>query len=55
MYVYPANQGVALPDLFTQFAPPPDPALTASALDPATIQANREQWIADWTEAVLRQ
>lgn len=55
MYVYPANESVALPDLFTQFAPPPDPALADSALDPAAIQANREQWIADWTEAVLRQ
>jgi thiamine transport system substrate-binding protein len=55
MYVYPANENVALPDLFTQFAAPPDPALTASALDPAAVQANREQWIADWTEAVLRQ
>ena len=54
MYVYPANQSVALPDLFTQFALPPDPALTESALDPATIQANRDRWIADWTEAVLR-
>jgi thiamine transport system substrate-binding protein len=55
MYVYPANENVPLPDLFTQFAPPPEPALVASALDPAAIQAGREQWIADWTEAVLRQ
>jgi thiamine transport system substrate-binding protein len=51
MFVYPANQEAAVPELFTQFAPvPAEPA----ALDPAAIEANRERWIEAWTEAVLR-
>jgi thiamine transport system substrate-binding protein len=51
MFVYPANPQAALPELFTQFAPPPsDPV----ALDPSAIDANREQWVQAWTEAVLR-
>ena len=50
MYVYPVNQQAKLPDLFTQFAQvPSDPA----QLDPAAIDANREPWIKDWTEAML--
>ncbi len=51
MYVYPALTGAALPALFTQFAEVPiDPA----QMEPALIDANREQWIEAWTNAVLR-
>jgi len=51
MFVYPANTGAALPDLFVQFAEiPADPA----QVDPAAIEANRESWIRAWTETMLR-
>ncbi len=51
MYVYPAVQDTVLPELFTKFAEKPsDPAI----VDAAVIDANREQWIEAWTNAVLR-
>ncbi len=51
LFVYPANGDVALPDVFTENATlPADPL----SLDPATIAANREAWIAEWTDTVLR-
>ena len=47
MYVYPVDASVALPSGWQQFAP----AATAPAtLDPATIAANREAWIAAWSD-----
>lgn len=51
MFVYPANQQAALPELFVQFAATPDAPAT---LDPAAIETNRERWIDAWTDAVLR-
>ena len=51
MFVYPANQIVALPDLFTQFAQIPE---QPAELSYDAIEANRERWIEAWTEAVLR-
>jgi thiamine transport system substrate-binding protein len=51
MYVYPANATAELPDLFVQFAQRPE---APAALDPATIEANREAWIAAWTDLMLR-
>ena len=51
MFVYPVNPGAALPELFVKFAAtPPDPAL----IDPAAIEANRETWIAAWTDVMAR-
>ena len=51
LFVYPANADVALPEVFTEHATvPSDPA----TLDPATITANREAWIDEWTNVVLR-
>lgn len=50
MFVYPVNETAVLPDVFTQYSvTPAHPAL----LDPETIAANRETWIAAWTETVL--
>ena len=51
MFVYPANQNAALPELFTQFAQVPAEAVE---LSPGLIEQNREQWIEAWTEAVVR-
>ncbi len=51
MFVYPVNSGAALPDLFVQFGETPnDPAV----IDPAAIEANREAWIAAWTDVMVR-
>ncbi|MEW5985928.1 MAG: thiamine ABC transporter substrate-binding protein [Chloroflexota bacterium] len=51
MFVYPANETAALPDVFVRWAPvPAEPA----TLDPTAIDAHREAWIEAWTEVVLR-
>ena len=51
MFVFPVNLDAALPAEFVQYAQiPAQPA----ELDPAEIAANRERWIADWTDVVLR-
>lgn len=51
MFVYPANEEAALPNLFERFAQRP----TAFAdVDPANIDAKREAWIQAWTDAMLR-
>jgi thiamine transport system substrate-binding protein len=51
LFVYPANSAVPLPDVFTANATVPADPYT---LDPATIAANREAWIDQWTDIVLR-
>ena len=51
MFVYPVVEGSALPDVFTSFAAPPANFVT---LKPAEIDQNRDQWIQQWTETVLR-
>lgn len=51
MYVFPANEQVALPDVFEEHAARADAPLS---VDPATIDANRERWIEEWTNVVLR-
>jgi thiamine transport system substrate-binding protein len=51
MFVFPVVTGVPLPDLFTQYTViPPEPV----TLDPEDIGANRDRWIEEWTETVLR-
>ncbi len=51
MYVFPVNSQAKLNDTFTKFlVNPQNPAL----VDPQAIADNREQWIQDWTEVVLR-
>ncbi len=51
MFVYPVNPEAQLPDVFTEFSSVPDAPIL---LDPAEIDANRERWIQEWTETVLR-
>ena len=50
MWVYPANSDAALPTVFDFALAPTDPA----TMDPTTIAANRETWIDEWTQIVLR-
>ena len=51
MFVYPARSDVSLPDAFEQHALVP---AAPASLDPAVIDANREAWISEWTDIVLR-
>ncbi len=51
MFVFPVNPIAQLPQEFVQYAQSPSqPAI----LDPVTIADNRDQWIAAWTDTVLR-
>ena len=51
MFVYPVLPQAELPLLVREFsAAPVDPV----TMDPATIAANRDRWIEEWTQAVLR-
>jgi thiamine transport system substrate-binding protein len=50
MFVYPANQDAALPDVFTAFGQLTDDPVT---MDPETIEANRDDWTARWTDIVF--
>jgi thiamine transport system substrate-binding protein len=51
LFVYPVNDKVALPKVFTDNATVPAHPAT---MDPATIAANREAWLEQWTDTVLR-
>jgi thiamine transport system substrate-binding protein len=51
MWVYPARQGVALPEVFTKAATVPTDAVT---LTPEQIESGRENWIKAWTDVMLR-
>jgi len=51
MYVYPVAAGVELPADWAQFAPrSADPR----AVDPAEIEANRQEWLTEWTDLTTR-
>lgn len=51
MFVYPVLPEAELPLVFREHsAAPVDPV----TLDPATVAANRDRWIEEWTQAVLR-
>jgi thiamine transport system substrate-binding protein len=51
MFVLPARNGVPLPPVFLQFAPSiPKPL----QLSPQTIGANRDRWVREWTDIVIR-
>lgn len=52
MWVYPTNEAVALPQVFQDFAQPAE--YGQEVLHPVDIEQNRERWIQEWTEAVLR-
>jgi thiamine transport system substrate-binding protein len=51
MFVYPARTDTPLPPLFAQFAEAP---ANAATMDPAEIEANREEWVEQWSDIMLR-
>ena len=51
MFVFPARDSVALPEVFERFVTRPEAPLQ---LDAAQIAAQRDQWIEQWTQVVLR-
>ena len=51
MFVLPTRKGVGLPRVFRQF----EPAIAHPLELPSkTIGANRDAWIREWTDVVLR-
>ena len=50
MYVYPVSSAVTVPAEWEQYAPLADDSWT---IDPATIDAKRDEWIQTWTDTVL--
>jgi thiamine transport system substrate-binding protein len=51
MFVYPVLPSAELPAEFVDYAQQPD---QPASLEPALIAANRDKWIQDWTETVLK-
>lgn len=51
MFVYPVNQEAKLPAEYQKYSQSPE---QPGAVSPVDISKNREKWIQDWTEAVLR-
>lgn len=49
MYMYPADTSVELPEEWMRFAPLSDAPIELSSEE---IDANRERWIQEWTEAI---
>jgi thiamine transport system substrate-binding protein len=51
MFVLPTRTGVPLPTVFRRFLPRIEHPLE---LSPATIGANRDRWVKEWTQIVIR-
>jgi thiamine transport system substrate-binding protein len=51
MFVYPALENVPLPQEFVLFAPRPETSLSLPA---ELIADNRQEWVEQWTQVVLR-
>jgi thiamine transport system substrate-binding protein len=51
MFVYPVRAGVPLPEAFAKHALVPEDPLSLPA---AEIDANRDRWLAAWTDIVVR-
>ena len=51
MFVYPVNPDAALPEEFVKYAQVPGQPAT---LAPEEIAANRDRWIQEWTDVVLK-
>lgn len=51
MFVYPVNPNAALPEAFVKYAQAPE---QTASLSPDLIASNRDRWIQDWTDAVMK-
>jgi len=51
MFVFPVNQNAKLDETFIKFLTIPD---QPASIDPTDIANNREKWIQEWTETILR-
>ncbi len=51
MFVYPVLNGATVPKEFQLYSQVPEQPAT---IDPAEIDKNRDQWIADWTKTVIQ-
>jgi thiamine transport system substrate-binding protein len=51
MFVYPVRSGVPLPEAFATYAVVPKDPLQ---LPSEEIDANRDRWVARWTDIVVR-
>ena len=51
MFVYPVNPTAALPEEFVKYAQIPE---QPASLSPDEIAANRDRWIQEWTDIVLK-
>jgi thiamine transport system substrate-binding protein len=51
MFMFPANQGATLPEVFAKFAVIPE---RPAEVEYAAIETNRETWVEAWTDTVLR-
>jgi thiamine transport system substrate-binding protein len=51
MFVYPVNPNAELPEAFVKYAQVPE---QPASLAPDEIASHRDQWIQDWTDAVLK-
>ena len=51
MFVFPVREDILLPEVFAEYALIPE---KPAHVDPAEIEANREEWIQAWMEVMLR-
>jgi thiamine transport system substrate-binding protein len=51
MFVFPVNEDAELPELFQEYAAIPENPV---AMSPRQIDENRDRWLQEWTETVLR-
>ena len=51
MFVYSVNPNAVLPDAFVKYAQAPE---QTAALSPEAIASNRDKWIQEWTEVVMK-
>jgi thiamine transport system substrate-binding protein len=51
MFVFPVNPEAQLPEVFAQFAEIPEEPVT---MDVNEIDENREAWLQEWTETIIR-
>ena len=51
MFVYPVNPNAALPEAFVKYAQAPE---QTASLSPDLIASNRDKWIQEWTDAVIK-